>query len=72
MSKISAEFLRKSIKEMLDERKVRKFKETVELQIGLKDYDPEKDKRFTGSIKLPNAPYPRMKIVIIGSAVHCE
>jgi len=28
--------------------KVRKFTETVELQVGLKNYDPQKDKRFRG------------------------
>ena len=33
---------------MLTTRKERKFVEAVELQIGLRDYDPEKDKRFTG------------------------
>lgn len=30
------------------------FVETVELQVGLKNYDPSKDKRFSGVIKLPN------------------
>ena len=40
--------MKKTIKEMLETRKKRKFTESVELQIGLRDYDPEKDKRFTG------------------------
>jgi ribosomal protein L1 len=31
---------------MLTERKKRRFRETIELQIGLRDYDPDKDKRF--------------------------
>ena len=48
MSKINSEFMKKTIKEMLETRKKRKFTESVELQIGLRDYDPEKDKRFTG------------------------
>ena len=30
--------------------KTRKFKETVELQVILKDYDPQRDKRFSGSV----------------------
>ncbi|KAE8812729.1 dihydrofolate reductase-like [Hordeum vulgare] len=34
--------------------KNRKFTETVELQIGLKNYDLQKDKRFSGSVKLPH------------------
>lgn len=36
-----------------DEKK-RKFLETVELQIGLKNYDPQKDKRFSGTVKYVN------------------
>lgn len=40
----------------------RKFTETVELQIGLKNYDPQKDKRFSGSVKLPYCPRPQMKV----------
>ncbi len=31
--------------------KQRKFLETVDLQIGLKNYDPQKDKRFSGTVK---------------------
>lgn len=33
------------------QEKQRKFVETVELQIGLKNYDPQKDKRFSGTVK---------------------
>jgi large subunit ribosomal protein L10Ae len=29
----------------------RKFVETIELQIGLKNYDPQRDKRFSGTVK---------------------
>merc|ERR1712078_415962 len=43
-----------------------------ELQIGLKDYDTQRDKRFAGTIKLPHVPRPRMKICILGDAAHCE
>lgn len=28
--------------------------ETIDLQIGLKNYDPQKDKRFSGTIKYDN------------------
>ena len=31
--------------------KKRKFHETVELQVGLKNYDPQNDKRFSGTVK---------------------
>lgn len=42
--------------------KERKFTETVELQVGLKNYDPQKDKRFSGTVKLPYMPRPQMKV----------
>jgi hypothetical protein len=42
--------------------KPRKFTETVELQVGLKNYDPQKDKRFSGTVKLPYTPRPQMKV----------
>ena len=44
--------------------KPRKFTETVELQIGLKNYDPQKDKRFSGTVKLPYTPKPSMKVTL--------
>jgi large subunit ribosomal protein L10Ae len=31
--------------------KKRNFVETVELQIGLKNYDPQRDKRFSGTVR---------------------
>ncbi len=49
-----------------------KFVETVELQIALKDYDHQKDKRFVGSVRLPNLPSPQLKIRLIADAKHEE
>merc|ERR1712010_386457 len=74
MSKIPAEALKETIKQVLDESaaKKRKFCETVELQVVLKNYDTQKDKRFAGSIKLPNLPRPRMSCCILGDAKHVE
>ncbi len=46
LSKINQDQLRAYINDLITTKKDRKFVETVELQIGLKDYDPEKDKRF--------------------------
>jgi len=57
---------------MLTERKKRAFKESIELQIMLRDYDPEKEKRFVGTIRLPHVPHPRLKIGVIGNVIHCE
>merc|ERR1711966_274676 len=52
--------------------KKRKFRESVELQIGLKAYDPQKDKRFSGTVKLPRIPRPNMTVCILGDAQHVE
>jgi len=52
--------------------KKRKFVESVELQVALKNYDPQRDKRFSGTFKLPTIPRPKMKICMLGNAVHCE
>ena len=57
--------VRGSVKELLADangEKRRNFVETVELQIGLKNYDPQRDKRFSGTIKLPKVPRPNMSI----------
>src|SRR5438270_9822104 len=46
--------VRGNVKELLEystEVKKRNFIETIELQIGLKNYDPQRDKRFSGTVK---------------------
>jgi ribosomal protein L1 len=53
-SKLSVSSVRGSIKELLADatgEKRRNFVETIELQIGLKNYDPQRDKRFSGTVK---------------------
>lgn len=57
--------MRQNVQQLLDysqNTKKRNFLETVELQIGLKNYDPQRDKRFSGTIRLPNVPRPGMTI----------
>merc|ERR1712225_220602 len=74
-SKISVSSVRNSIKTILDESsgdKKRNFVETIELQIGLKNYDPQRDKRFSGTIELPNIPRPRMSICILADAADID
>merc|ERR1712072_746067 len=69
MSKITVAGVRQNVQQLLqysNEEKKRNFLETVELQIGLKNYDPQRDKRFSGTIKLPNVPRPGMSICILG------
>jgi large subunit ribosomal protein L10Ae len=73
-SKISRETLNECVAEMLKKstEKKRKFRETVELQIGLKNYDPKKDKRFSGTVRLKYIPRPQIKVCILGDQKHCD
>jgi large subunit ribosomal protein L10Ae len=73
MSKISSDTLQDAVDALVKfstETKKRKFTETVELQIALKNYDPNKDKRFSGAIRLPNVPRPKFTVCVIGDAKH--
>ncbi|URD86105.1 ribosomal protein [Musa troglodytarum] len=72
--KLQSDVLREAISQVVGDsrEKKRKFTETVELQIGLKNYDPQKDKRFSGSVKLPHIPRPKMKVCMLGDAQHVE
>jgi len=73
MSKVSSDTLSEAVAGLFlysQKTKPRKFVETVELQVALKNYDPNKDKRFAGAIRLPNIPRPKFTVCIIGDAKH--
>merc|ERR1719348_101493 len=78
MAKINPETLEQGIADILEGAKNedgeprRKFLETVELQIGLKNFDPSRDKRINGSVKLPFAPKKNCKICLFGNAAHID
>ncbi|KAJ3354498.1 hypothetical protein HDU83_005200 [Entophlyctis luteolus] len=70
-SKVAPSAVREAVRSVITystEEKPRKFTETIELQIGLKNYDPQRDKRFSGTVRLPNIPRPQMKICILADA----
>merc|ERR1712026_238447 len=74
MSKVSREILQEcvvAVKTGSDEKK-RKFLETVDLQIGLKNYDPQKDKRFSGTVKLKHIPRRKFKVCVLGDQAHID
>ncbi|ODQ67228.1 ribosomal protein L1 [Nadsonia fulvescens var. elongata DSM 6958] len=73
-SKITVAGVRSHVKSLVEasESKKRNFLETVELQVGLKNYDPQRDKRFSGSIKLPQVPRPNMTICVFGDALDVD
>merc|ERR1711976_61226 len=74
MSKISRDLLYEATGTVLQhsQEKKRKFTETVELQIALKNYDPQKDKRFSGTVKLKYIPRPKMTVCVLGDQQHCD
>merc|ERR1711876_57531 len=66
-SKVPKDTLKDSL-----ETKKRNFMETVDLQIGLKNYDPQKDKRFSGTVKLRHVPRTKFKVCVLGDQQHCD
>jgi large subunit ribosomal protein L10Ae len=52
--------------------KKRNFVETIEMQVTLKNYDPQREKRFSGTFKLPTLPRPNLRCCVLGNAAHCE
>ena len=74
MSKIQADILAEAVDKILESSKKAKrgFVETVELQVGLKGYDPAKDKRFAGSIVVPYPCKRKLRVCIIGDQIHCD
>ncbi|CAI9302044.1 unnamed protein product [Lactuca saligna] len=73
-SKLQSEALREAITQITTDAKEKKhnFTKTIELQIRLKNYDPKKDKRFSGTAKLPHIPRPKLKVCMLGDAQHVE
>jgi large subunit ribosomal protein L10Ae len=74
MSKLSNDTLTEAIAALLEHSKEKKrnFVETIELQIALKNYDPNKDKRFSGTVRLPVAPKQKFNVAVIGDAKHLD
>merc|ERR1711953_1602130 len=73
-TKVSKETLYECVAEVLkgSKDKPRKFLESVDLQIGLKNYDPQKDKRFSGTVKLKYVPRKKFRVCILGDQAHCD
>lgn len=44
----------------------------VRLQVALKNYDPAKEKKFSGTIRMPEVPRPKFKVCILGNQKHCD
>ncbi|KAF3817261.1 hypothetical protein GH733_011661, partial [Mirounga leonina] len=44
----------------------------VELQISLKNYDSQKDKHFSGTVRLKSTPRPKFSVCVLGDQQHCD
>lgn len=74
-SKLSQDDLSSSINDVLkfaNKDKKRKFVESVELQIGLKNLDLARTKKFTGTVVLPYKTKTKMTFLIIGDQKHLD
>merc|ERR1711976_865297 len=73
-AKINRDTRYEQVADMLQQSKDknRKFTESVELQIMLKNYDPQKDKRFSGTVKLPNIARPKFTVCVLGNQAHID
>jgi len=74
-SKVSKDALYEAVDNMLKESKgdrKRNFTESIELQIMLKNYDPQKDKRFSGVVKLPHTAKPKFTVCVLGNQAHID
>jgi large subunit ribosomal protein L10Ae len=86
MSKLNSDLLRTSIENILKfsngesikvgktevKGKKRKFVESIDLQVTLKNYDPQRDKRFSGTFRLPVIPREKANVCILGTQKHCD
>merc|ERR1712002_1285633 len=74
MSKVPKETLYECVAAVLkgSADKPRKFLESVDLQIGLKNYDPQKDKRFSGTVKLKHVPRNKFRVCVLGDQAHVD
>lgn len=71
-SKVNSDELRQGIRNCLAQKDKRKFKQTIDLQIKLRNYDKKRDKPFSGTVKLPNETRANTKVCILGDHAHCE
>lgn len=67
MSKLNQSDLAENIAAILaaSEEKKRNFVETIEIQIGLKGFDPARDKRLNANVLLPKKPKRSYKNLFI-------
>lgn len=72
MTKLTNVQINTSVEQALKDRKERKFPETVELQIMLRDYNPDKEKKFNSTVVLNHPVKRQIKICVVGNIGHID
>ena len=72
MSKITTEQITEAVAKALTDRKKRKFVESLDFQVMLRDFDPDKDKRFNSATTLNHPIKSHLKVCLIGTIGHVE
>ena len=68
--KIDLAYAVNEVLKFADERR-RNFVETIELQVSLKNYQPNRDKRFYGTVLVPHPCKKKLDFCVIGSDADC-
>uniref|UniRef100_A0A7S1PFG0 Ribosomal protein n=1 Tax=Percolomonas cosmopolitus TaxID=63605 RepID=A0A7S1PFG0_9EUKA len=72
MSKVNGDDLQNAVADMLATKDSRKFVQTVDLFIRLKNYQLSKAKRFSGAVRLPYPVKPNIRVCVLGDARDCD
>ncbi|XP_075532041.1 large ribosomal subunit protein uL1-like [Dermacentor variabilis] len=73
-NKVNRELLNECINKVIEESasRKRKFVETVEMQIALKNMNPHKTKPTSGAFRVKHCLKPNFKVCVIGNQKHCQ
>lgn len=72
MTKLTNVQINTSVEQALKERKERGFPETIELQIMLRDFNADKEKKFNSTVVLNHQVKRQIKICVIGTIGHID
>jgi large subunit ribosomal protein L10Ae len=72
MTKLTNVQINTAVEQALKEREKRNFLETVELQIMLRDYNPDKEKKFNSTVVLNHPVKRQLRICVIGAMGHID
>ena len=72
MTKLTNAQINQAIELALAERKTRGFPETIDLQIMLRDFNTDKEKKFNSTVLLNHPVRRQMKICVVGNIGHVD